>query len=110
MILRFRQVFISKSSPIRGRTIVVPAAIGRSGFFHANSPHHCDSSSLSFGILFSNFATAQKPMKSMHTTSLKSAQAYIKPAVRYIQLNTDVSFLISNTEVIVDDGQEHGWD
>ena len=49
-------------------------------------------------------------MKSMHNTSLKSAQAYIKPAVRYIQLNTEVSFLISNTEVIVDDGQEHGWD
>jgi hypothetical protein len=46
----------------------------------------------------------------MQTTSLKSAQAYIEPAVRYIVLNTEVSFMISNTEVIVDDGQEHGWD
>ena len=46
----------------------------------------------------------------MYFTSLNSTQAYIKPAVRYIQLNTEVSFLISNTEVIIDDGQEHGWD
>ena len=46
----------------------------------------------------------------MQTTSLKSTQAYIKPAVRYIQLKTEMSFLISNTEVIIDDGQEHGWD
>ena len=65
---------------------------------------------LSFGILFSNFAFAQKPMISMHSTSVNSTQAYIKPTVRYIQLNTEMSFLISNTEVIVDDGQEHGWD
>ena len=37
-------------------------------------------------------------------------KAYIKPVVRSVQLNTEVSFMISNTEVIIDDGQEHGWD
>ena len=49
-------------------------------------------------------------MTSMQTTFLKSAQAYIKPAVRYIPMNTEVPFLQTNTEVIIDDGQEHGWD
>ena len=46
----------------------------------------------------------------MQPSLLTSSRIYITPAVRYIQLNTEMSFLISNTEVIVDDGQEHGWD
>ncbi len=46
----------------------------------------------------------------MQTTYHSSAKAYIKPLVRYIPLNTEVPFLQTNTEVIIDDGQEHGWD
>jgi hypothetical protein len=46
----------------------------------------------------------------MQTTSHSSARTYVKPFVRYIPLNTEVPFLQTNTEVIIDDGQEHGWD
>ena len=49
-------------------------------------------------------------MISMQSSLLTSSRIYIKPVVRSVQLNTEVSFMISNTEVIVDDGQEHGWD
>ena len=46
----------------------------------------------------------------MQTSTHSPAQTYIKPAVRYLPLNTEVPFLQTNTEVIIDDGQEHGWD
>ena len=50
-------------------------------------------------------------MISMKTTTLPTSERiYIKPSVRNVQLHTEVSFLVSNTEVIIDDGQEHGWD
>ena len=35
---------------------------------------------------------------------------YISPAVRIVLSQPETNFVISNTEVIVDDGQEHGWD
>ena len=65
---------------------------------------------LCFGILFPIFAAAKTQIKSMQTTSPESPQAYIRPAMRYIPMNTEVPFLQTNTEIIVDDGQEHGWD
>ena len=49
-------------------------------------------------------------MISMQNTSFESTQAYIRPAVRFIPMNAEVPFLQTNTEVIIDDGQEHGWD
>lgn len=36
--------------------------------------------------------------------------AYEAPAFRIISLAADVNFLSSNTEPIIDDGEEHGWD
>jgi hypothetical protein len=49
----------------------------------------------------------------MHgTVSAKSLQGkdYSSPAVRVVLSQPETNFVISNTEVIVDDGQEHGWD
>jgi len=49
----------------------------------------------------------------MHgTVSAKSLQGkeYSSPAVRIVLSQPETNFVISNTEVIVDDGQEHGWD
>ena len=35
---------------------------------------------------------------------------YLSPTVRIVLSQPETNFVISNTEVIVDDGQEHGWD
>ena len=35
---------------------------------------------------------------------------YVTPTFRVITFLFETSFLISNTERIDDDGQEHGWD
>ena len=35
---------------------------------------------------------------------------YLTPTLRVINLCHDESFLASNTEPIIDDGEEHGWD
>lgn len=37
-------------------------------------------------------------------------EAYVAPAVRVIESLSENSFLASNLEPIVDDGEEHGWD
>ncbi|MBQ6761542.1 MAG: hypothetical protein IJP49_02205 [Bacteroidales bacterium] len=39
-----------------------------------------------------------------------AAHAYKAPAFRIIILSSEISFLASNTEPIIDDGEEHGWD
>ena len=49
----------------------------------------------------------------MHgTVSAKSLQGkeYLSPTVRIVLSQPETNFVISNTEVIVDDGHEHGWD
>ena len=40
----------------------------------------------------------------------RSEKKYDAPAARMVSLQAEVNYLISNTETIVDDGQEHGWD
>ena len=35
---------------------------------------------------------------------------YKKPSIRVVVLSLDDNFLSSNTETIIDDGEEHGWD
>lgn len=37
-------------------------------------------------------------------------RTYNSPLIRIMPIKCDISFLISNTEPIVDDGQEHGWE
>lgn len=46
----------------------------------------------------------------MQPHSLVLSNTYIKPIIRIVLITTDKYFLLSNTEVIIDDGQEHGWD
>jgi hypothetical protein len=41
---------------------------------------------------------------------MKNQKPYIAPAARLTQLLQESSFAISNTEPIIDDGQEHGWE
>ena len=39
-----------------------------------------------------------------------NAKVYSSPVCRIKDLDLEVNFLASNTEPIIDDGEEHGWD
>lgn len=41
---------------------------------------------------------------------LLTIKQYDSPSVRVVEVHYYISFLLSNTEIIIDDGQEHGWD
>jgi hypothetical protein len=43
-------------------------------------------------------------------SSNSSKERYIAPSLRLINTLFEFSFLTSNTEPIIDDGQEHDWD
>ena len=39
-----------------------------------------------------------------------ATHAYMAPDFRILILASEINFLASNTEPIIDDGEEHGWD
>ncbi len=45
-----------------------------------------------------------------HQISNTATHTYTTPAFRIISLTSEMNFLASNTEPIIDDGEEHGWD
>ena len=51
----------------------------------------------------------QKVFLASIETSHREIQ-YYAPAIRIVLLQPENNYLISNTEPIIDDGQEHGWD
>ncbi len=61
----------------------------------SRSYSNCDNS-------FSNNMEQNTPNTATH--------AYMAPAFRILILSSEINFLASNTEPIIDDGEEHGWD
>lgn len=43
-------------------------------------------------------------------TANRPEKRYVAPSARVLVPKFEANFLASNTEPIVDDGQEHGWD
>jgi hypothetical protein len=48
-------------------------------------------------------------MEQMTCFVCKQEKTYISPAIRIVPMTTEYSFLTSNTETIIDGGEE-GWD
>jgi hypothetical protein len=44
------------------------------------------------------------------TEKTKTRKEYLEPGQRLIPTDFERVFLASNTEPIIDDGEEHGWD
>ena len=63
------------------------------------------------GNLF-NFTKINNTDTMNRTASEHTGQesGYPAPAMRVVELRPENHFLLSNTEPIIDDGQEHGWE
>lgn len=57
-----------------------------------------------------NSQTHTSAVTMTHTPVTNPLRPYSAPSFRMVPLASETSFLASNTEPIVDDGEEHGWD